>query len=208
MLEVLRAQYLVLLAIVACVTVYTVRKVKEHRAITALGGYAPKARAYIPLGQCTEAVRVGALTSPPGLDIALRFVLSGQKHEDHKVWAWLLSHSNSDRDKTVEFGIGGQRMLFTGDPENIKAILATQFGDYGKGEPFHRDWKDFLGDGIFTTDGQQWSESRNLLRPLFIKTRVRDFEIFERHTAKLISLIGGQGQEVDISDYFYRRAST
>ena len=96
-------------------------------------------------------------------------------------------------------------MVFTADPENIRAVLATQFGDYGKGEPFHEDWNDFLGDGIFTTDGQQWSESRNLLRPLFIKTRVRDFDIFERHSEKLISMIGGQGQEVDISDLFYRQ---
>ena len=28
-------------------------------------------------------------------------------------------------------------MIWTADPENIRAILATQFGDYGKGEPFH-----------------------------------------------------------------------
>ena len=95
-------------------------------------------------------------------------------------------------------------MVFTADPKNIKAVLATQFGDYGKGEPFHEDWKDFLGDGIFTTDGQQWSESRNLLRPLFVQTRVRDFEIFERHTEKLIGMVGGRGEEVDISDFFYR----
>lgn len=57
MLELLRAQYLVLLTVVACAAIYTVRKLKEHRAITALGGYAPKAHAYIPLGQCTEAVQ-------------------------------------------------------------------------------------------------------------------------------------------------------
>ena len=60
-------------------------------------------------------------------------------------------------------------------------------------------WKEFLGDSIFTTDGQQWSESRNLLRPLFMKTRVRDFEVFERHTDKLMSLIEGKGEEVDLS---------
>ena len=95
-------------------------------------------------------------------------------------------------------------MIFTADPDNIRAILATQFGDYGKGDPFHEDWKDFLGDSIFTTDGDQWSESRSLLRPLFIKTRVRDFEIFERQTQKLINLIGTQGQQVDISQLFYR----
>ena len=61
------------------------------------------------------------------------------------------------------------------------------------------DWKEFLGDSIFTTDGQQWSESRNLLRPLFVQTRVRDFEIFERYTDKLMSLIEGKGEEVNLS---------
>ena len=61
------------------------------------------------------------------------------------------------------------------------------------------DWKEFLGDSIFTTDGQQWSESRNLLRPLFVQTRVRDFEVFERYTDKLMSLIEGRGEEVNLS---------
>jgi hypothetical protein len=28
----------------------------------------------------------------------------------------------------------------TVDPENIKAILATQFNDFGKGEEFHDGW--------------------------------------------------------------------
>lgn len=28
----------------------------------------------------------------------------------------------------------------TVDPENIKAILATQFHDFGKGEEFHDAW--------------------------------------------------------------------
>jgi hypothetical protein len=26
------------------------------------------------------------------------------------------------------------------DPENIKAILATQFNDFGKGDEFHNAW--------------------------------------------------------------------
>lgn len=98
-------------------------------------------------------------------------------------------------------------MVFTADPENIKAVLATQFGDYGKGEPFHEDFRDFLGDGIFATDGTQWSESRNLLRPLFVKTKVRDFEVFERHVGQLVGKIGGRGEEIDISDLFYRYVS-
>ena len=138
------------------------------------------------------------------MDIVWFFVRGGMRHEDAQLWDWLYSHSNTAENKTVELSIGGQRMIFTADPDNLRAVLATQFGDYGKGEPFHEDWKDFLGDSIFTTDGPQWSESRNLLRPLFIKNRVRDFEIFERHTQKLIGLIGAKGQLVDISELFFR----
>ncbi|KAL8920114.1 MAG: hypothetical protein Q9208_006467 [Pyrenodesmia sp. 3 TL-2023] len=62
---------------------------------------------------------------------------------------------------------------------------------------------DLLGNGIFNVDGQAWQESRALLRPLFAKTRISQLETFERHTEQLISLIGGQGQAIDISDLFY-----
>lgn len=104
----------------------------------------------------------------------------------------------------MELTLASQRFIFTADPENIKAILATQFQDYGKGKPFHEDWKDFLGDSIFTTDGEEWHSSRNLIRPQFVKTRVSDLEIFEKHVSKLITLMRGQGQEVDVSALFYR----
>ena len=83
-------------------------------------------------------------------------------------------------------------------------MLATQFADYGKGEPFHEEWKWFLGDSIFTTDGELWHASRQLLRPQFVKTRVADLEIFEHHISKLMALIPPRGGEVDISALFYR----
>ncbi|KAL8748377.1 MAG: hypothetical protein Q9184_007352 [Pyrenodesmia sp. 2 TL-2023] len=63
---------------------------------------------------------------------------------------------------------------------------------------------DLLGNGIFNVDGQAWHDSRALLRPLFAKTKISQFETFERHTQQLISLIGGQGQPIDISDLFYK----
>ena len=107
---------------------------------------------------------------------------------------------------------GGRRVVFTADPENIKAILATQFNDYGKGEPFHNEWKDFLGDSIFTTDLDMWHDSRQLIRPQFIKDRVSDLGIFEEHIQILIRQIkknglkldGNQGKELEVSDLFFR----
>lgn len=119
-------------------------------------------------------------------------------------WTGLFSHAPPGRPPTIELRLARQRFIFTADPENTKAILATQFQDYGKGKPFHEDWKEFLGDSIFTTDGEEWHNSRSLLRPQFIKTRISDLDIFEKHVNKLITMLGGQGQEVDISALFYR----
>jgi cytochrome P450 len=91
----------------------------------------------------------------------------------------------------------------TSDDVNIKAILATQFTDYGKGEKFNRDWQQFLGDSIFTTDGDQWHFSRQLIRPQFIKDRLTDIKIFEKHSQTLLSILAGSGP-VDVVDTFFR----
>ncbi|KAJ3570616.1 hypothetical protein NPX13_g5674 [Xylaria arbuscula] len=123
---------------------------------------------------------------------------------------------------TAETTLLGRRLVLTADPENIKAILATQFSDYGKGEPFHREWKEFLGDSIFTTDGQPWHASRQLLRPQFSRERVSDLHTFETHLETLfkaianggalngpyqhVDLESGNGRPLEISDLFFRYA--
>ena len=86
----------------------------------------------------------------------------------------------------------------------MKAILATQFGDYGKGKDFNKEWHAFLGDSIFSTDGRLWHDSRQLIRPQFAKDRVSDLKCFERHVEVLLGLIGREGKTVDIVDLFYR----
>jgi cytochrome P450 len=94
--------------------------------------------------------------------------------------------------------------LITTDPENIKAVLTTQFADYGKGEKFNHEFSAFLGDSIFTTDGAKWHNSRNLLRPQFIKDRVSDLETFERHVQGLLRILDERkGTQIDISELFF-----
>lgn len=109
---------------------------------------------------------------------------------------------------TVETTLGSNiRVLLTADPENIKAILATQFHDFGHGEHFHQTWIEFLGDSIFVTDGEQWHASRQLLRPMFIRERVADLGLFETQVRKLITLLGpGDGREIDVSKLLLRYA--
>jgi len=133
------------------------------------------------------------------------------RHKNLEAWTSFFTTSKG-MNYTSEACPAGRRLIFTADPENIKAILATQFTDYGKGEPFHKEWKDFLGDSIFVTDLDQWHASRQLIRPQFIKDRVSDLEVFETHVQVLMEEIskqgrkwdGSQGGELDISDLFFR----
>ncbi|KAI1634446.1 cytochrome P450 [Biscogniauxia mediterranea] len=120
---------------------------------------------------------------------------------------------------TGESRVLGTRLVATIDPENIKAILTTKFQDFGKGEPFHRQWSEFLGDGIFATDGQLWHNSRHLLRPQFSKERVSDLHCLESHLQTLfkaianggilegvdqkVDLEAGNGKPVDIGELFF-----
>ena len=153
-------------------------------------------RAY---GREKDAYLAGA-----GIDIAYKSITYTAQDRDPDFWVFLFAKLPPGVSRTIELTLARQRFIFTADPENFKAILATQFQDYGKGEPFRKDWHDFLGDSIFTTDGEVWQNSRALIRPQFVKTRISDLEIFEKHVSKLITFMGGRGQEVDVSALFYR----
>jgi len=145
-------------------------------------------------------------------DLVVTSVRDTMAHHNLSGWRGYFSAFSSSPNWTVEAAPGGRRVIFTADPENIKAVLATQFSDYGKGKQFHDEWKDFLGDSIFTTDQELWHDSRQLIRPQFIKDRVSDLGIFEEHVQILIQQIkkngrtwdGKQGKELDISDLFFR----
>lgn len=97
-----------------------------------------------------------------------------------------------------------ERYVLTRDPEHIKAVLTTKFASYGKGPRFHDLWRPFLGDSIFTTDGQLWSDSRSLIRPMFAKDRVSDLATFERWVTTLMDKLPPSGDAVDIMDLLYR----
>ncbi|RFU78135.1 hypothetical protein TARUN_4067 [Trichoderma arundinaceum] len=116
----------------------------------------------------------------------------------------MLKEADASCPHAVEFTIVGHRSILTADPEHIKALLTTNFTHFGKGTKFHRTWEPFLGDSIFTTDGQLWHQSRNLIRPMFVTQKVRDLDILERWSDVMISKLPPSGQTVDMCDFFYR----
>ncbi|KKO98240.1 cytochrome P450 [Trichoderma harzianum] len=153
-----------------------------------------------------NGVRASNLAGNP-VTAFYHFFKAGYMHANNRMLENFLNMFK-DADPTcphaVEMTIFGRRSILTIDPEHIKGLLTTNFTHFGKGEMFHRTWEPFLGDSIFTTDGQLWQQSRNLIRPMFIKQKIRDLDILERWNDVLISKLPPSGQTVDICDLFYR----
>lgn len=152
--------------------------------------------------------RVWLTGLPTGLDFPIQSTIALKKLKALELWQGIFETTGgaAKGSYTAEVRLlASQRVVFTADVENIKAILTQQFSDYGKGEQFHQEWKDFLGDSIFTTDGKKWSESRNLIRPMFIREKVADLDIVEVHVQKLLKFLGpGDGRMVELDKLFFR----
>ena len=64
----------------------------------------------------------------------------------------------------------GRKLWLTREPENVKAVLATNFKDFGIGRRYLSLGR-LLGQGIFTSDGTLWEHSR--VRAFLIRRRIR-----------------------------------
>ena len=105
---------------------------------------------------------------------------------------------------TFDFRIAGTHAIATRDPENIKAVLATQFNDFVLGKR-HAHFKPLLGDGIFTLDGAGWKHSRAMLRPQFAREQVAHVKALEPHLQTLAKhIINSKGERFDIQPLFFR----
>lgn len=101
-------------------------------------------------------------------------------------------------------GAGGYAVA-TSDPENVKAVLATRFRDFGHGTTRTGTFGPLLGRGIFVVDGARWHASRALLRPSFAREQIADLASLERHLSLLVSLVPRRGDvTVDLRPLFFR----
>lgn len=105
-------------------------------------------------------------------------------------------------------GLFGQRITDTIDPQNLQALLATNFKDFGTGERRSKQFGALLGYNIFTSDGEFWAHSRAMFRPLFNREQINDLEETDRAAKILIDVLpqgrDGWTEEVDLMGYFYR----
>ncbi|KAL8877671.1 MAG: hypothetical protein Q9198_004357 [Flavoplaca austrocitrina] len=120
--------------------------------------------------------------APFGIDL---FVTAINRIYSHDFFAWTRQILDVPG-RTVSMNLLGIKLLMTDDPENTKAVLSTKFVDFGKGEAFHKIWRDLMFDSIFATDGALWHDNKDLLRNHTAKSRPTDYAVSERHVTALI----------------------
>ncbi|OJJ84707.1 cytochrome P450 [Aspergillus glaucus CBS 516.65] len=119
-----------------------------------------------------------------------------------KRWVDFIAEQYDNYGYTLGQRFLSRRLISTIEPENIKALLATQFGDFSLGTR-HREFYPLLGDGIFTLDGAGWSHARGLLRPQFTRDQVADLELLDDHIRNLVGLIRENSGSFDIQRLFF-----
>ncbi|KAJ5726825.1 Cytochrome P450 E-class CYP52 [Penicillium malachiteum] len=128
--------------------------------------------------------------------------LSLSKAVREKRWIDHISDLYGVHGTTFKNTIFGRAMVSTIEPENVKAILATQFHDFSLGTR-HEQFDPLLGDGIFTLDGAGWSHARGLLRLQFTRDQVADLALLDDHITHLINLIPKDRTAFDIQRLFF-----
>ncbi|RAL03376.1 cytochrome P450 [Aspergillus ibericus CBS 121593] len=103
---------------------------------------------------------------------------------------------------------GGGSSIFTCDPRNIQAVLATQFKEFELGELRNASFRPMLGHGIFASNGKKWEHSRAMLRPQFSRDQINDLNLEEKHVINMIKALQidseGWTAAVDLKPFFFR----
>ncbi|KAI0029775.1 cytochrome P450 [Vararia minispora EC-137] len=156
-----------------------------------------------------EAARNGARLlpwiedpSPLGTNVVRAFVANfDQGYLGDHLFGWASKYG-----WTYQMNIMGEDVVHTGEPEYIKAILATHFNSYKK--PTESAFlTDMLGNGVFNADGDLWKFHRGITRPFFSRDRISDFAMFDRHTLEALGALRerlASGAPIDFQDLVSR----
>lgn len=139
----------------------------------------------------------------PGIFNSRRMMLIFRKKRDGELlqYLWEIWNSSSENMRVL---IASKELVVTTDPENIKALLATQFNDFALGFR-HGHFAPLLGEGIFTLDADGWKQSRALLRPNFSREKISHLISLEDHLQRLFKHFRKfDGQAFDLQELFFK----
>ena len=122
-----------------------------------------------------------------------RKTLLSSKQANHKEYG--LTHSSR---------VATSSTIHTIEPENIKAVMTTNFKDFEVGTPRRRAFAPVVTNTVLVADGVEWEHSRAFLKPSFTRSQVGDLETLEVHVKHLIEAIPQDGSTVDLAELFFR----
>ncbi|KAH7015467.1 cytochrome P450 [Ilyonectria destructans] len=137
-----------------------------------------------------------------GLDI-VRAQIKALKGDYYLPW---LINLHANMPKTFAINFFGKRQIYTSEPENLKAMTATNFHDFGI-EPMRRHTKGsmpFADKGISTVDGKDWEFSRFLLKPFFYREVYTSTDRIKPFADHFMSLIPEDGESFNMQSLIQR----
>ncbi|MCJ1466204.1 hypothetical protein MMC07_004823 [Pseudocyphellaria aurata] len=97
-------------------------------------------------------------------------------------------------------------VIWTRDPENIKALFSTQAREFELPVARRENMRAAFGESLFTKIGDGWKYSHDLIRPQFARPQIANLDIIERHMQRLMKLLKenehGWTEEVDLLPLF------
>ncbi|KAH7300153.1 hypothetical protein KP509_24G046800 [Ceratopteris richardii] len=126
----------------------------------------------------------------------------------YRLHDWIFSFFRNDH-RTVKLCIPSENIFFTVDPMNVEHILKANFENYPKGERSNYMAHEFLGDGIFNSDGDVWKKHRKVASFEFSNRKLRDFstDAFREDALRLLHVLHSAAlsdKPVDLQDLFMR----
>ena len=106
--------------------------------------------------------------------------------------------------------VGAKTYICTNSPLNVEHILKKNFKNYIKGSDMKSKLQDFLGNGIFNVDGDQWKQQRKVASHMFNVRTLRDTmtHVFVDHGLRLLQQVAKtcstEKKYIDIQDWFAR----
>lgn len=98
----------------------------------------------------------------------------------------------------------GKTLFNTIEPANIQHVASSAAEDFGKDPDREMAQWPLLGPSIFS-DGESWSLSRRLVKPIFARAELTDLDSFASCTKKFMKLIPGELDETfDIQPLMHR----
>ncbi|OXG31027.1 cytochrome P450 monooxygenase pc-2 [Cryptococcus neoformans Ze90-1] len=107
-------------------------------------------------------------TWPLNIDVLLNWAKSGTADEVGRMMVLMARQYGG----TYNTRVLGEDQIISSDPRVIKHVLIDDFDNFVKGQKFKERAQDFLGDGIFNSDGDNWKFHRSFMRPFFHPTYI------------------------------------